>query len=67
MGKTLTEELRSFNRSILRDDEAAVRLVAKERLTEPEDDERIEPAANYRQDKRADDGAAHFREEVFHS
>ena len=60
------EQLRAAHGSVLIDDQTAVGFVAKERLRDSEDDERIKSAADDGQNQGGEDCAANFRKEFFH-
>ena len=64
-GESLAEQLRAAHGAVLIDDQAAVGLVAKQRLRDAEDDQRIKSAANDRQNQCGDDRAANFRKDAF--
>jgi len=49
------------------DNQTAIGFVAKERLRDSKNDERIHSAANDRQDQGGEDGSANFRKECFHN
>ena len=65
-GESLREQLRTAHGPILIDNQTAIGFVAKERLRDSENDQRIKSAANDCQDQGGDDCAANFRKECFH-
>ena len=65
-GEPLREQLRTAHGPILIDNQTAIGFVAKERLRDSENDERIKSAANDSQNNGGHDCAANMREEFFH-
>ena len=65
-GEPLRQQLRTADGPILIDNQTAVGLIAKERLRDSENDERIKSAANDSQNNGRHDCAANMREEFFH-
>ena len=63
-GESLAEQLRAAHGSVFVHDQAAVGLVAKQRLRNAEDDQRIETTADDGQNDSDDRPRREFREEV---
>ena len=65
-GESLSEQLRTAHCPILIDNQTAIGFVAKERLRDSKNDERIQSAANDRQDQGGEDRAPNLRKKCFH-